>query len=419
MNSRLATSLFFLAPLLGGLIVADVGAVEDASPDDAARYSNRLEVVIPAKDGTIAWKDVASSLASSLKLDAPTLEGIFPSGSLDLKQATTAFALRGIDIALGKAVSFDIVRDAEGETALRVTCDRTAIRRLLASERTAKTARLALDDDWRERSQARPLVLCLHGLKSEPQRFDDFRQFLRESGFATGAASYDDYQSMITSARQLSDLAEELFRPPNTPDLVLVGHSMGGLVAREWTEDPSFHNRQIVALITAGTPHGGSNWATMPPLLDLISDPKYVARDVVDVLLHLPSAPGFRELAPDSEFLKKLNSRSRRADVRYATLAGTKSPMTERQVARLRDTLQALRGESPAVRLLEPRIEPLLGSFDELMEGKGDGVVAVERTKIDGVDDVVTADVIHGDFFGTRTSKKREQVWEAIRRRIE
>ena len=418
MNKRLAISLSILTSLVGGLLVDGVGAQDDQSPDDAALYSNRLEVVIPAEDGTIAWKDV-SSLASSLKLDAPTLEGIFPSGSLDLQQATTAFALRGIDIALGKAVSFDIVRDADGETALRVTCDRTAIRRILASERKAKIASIDLDEDWERRSQDRSLVLCLHGLKSDPTRFDDFRKFLRESGLATGTASYDDYQSMITSARQLSELAEKTFQPPNAPNLVLVGHSMGGLVAREWTENPRLHNQQIVALITAGTPHGGSNWASMPPLLDLVVDPKFVARDLVDVLLHLPSAPGLRELAPDSDFLKKLNARKRRPDVRYATFYGTRSPVSPRQVARLREALEEIRGESPAVRLLQPRIAPLLGSFDELVEGKGDGVVAAERTRMEDVDDIVAADVIHGEFFGVESSKKREQVWEAIRGRIQ
>ena len=40
---------------------------------------------------------------------------------------------------------------------------------------------------------------------------------------------------MTQSAAQLAKAADELFGAYNPPRLVLVGHSMGGLVAREWT----------------------------------------------------------------------------------------------------------------------------------------------------------------------------------------
>ncbi|MDC0935368.1 alpha/beta fold hydrolase [Pirellulales bacterium] len=375
--------------------------------------------MIPAKEGKIVWKDVASSLAKSLQLDAATLEGIFPNGSLDLHSRATAFALRGMDIALGDAVSFAIVRDSEGETALRVTCDRDAIRLLAATKRETKTARIELDDDWKQRAADRPLVICLHGLRSDPKRFEAFRAYLRGSGLATAAASYDDHQSMKKSARQLSELAKRMFRAPNSPDLVLVGHSMGGLVAREWTENRALNNRRIVSLVTAGTPHGGSSWASMPPLLDLVGDEEFHVRDVVDVLLHQPSAPGMRELVPDSDFLNELNSRDRRRDVRYTTIAGTRSPVSEQQVTRIRDALLQARDVSTTVRLLQPRIDPLLSSFDELVQGKGDGAVAVERAKIEGVNDVVTVDVSHGDFFGPASAEKERLVWEAIGQRVD
>ncbi len=310
-----------------------------------------------------------------------------------------------------------MVRDEDGDPALRVRCDRNAVR-FLTSKHQAEAAEIELDEDSFPRSDNRPVVICLHGMKSDSEKFDAFRAFLRRSGYATAAGRYDDHQSIRKSSRQLAQVAAGVFGEARPPKLVLVGHSMGGLVAREWTENPALDNKQIVGLITAGTPHTGSNWASMPPLLDLFAEGKLAASDVVDVLLHQPSAPGMRELAPDSEFLNELNSRPRRPDVRYTTIVGTRSPVSEAQISRLRTTLQRIRDKSPTLRLLSPRIKPLLQSFDELARGKGDGVVAAERATIDGIDDVVPVDVSHGDYFRPPPGNQKQPVWETILARL-
>ena len=376
-----------------------------------------IEIVIPTTNGRIVWKDVASSLAESLTLDAATVERIFPRGSLDLRSGATALALLGIDVALGDAVSLGMVRDQNGQPALRLTADRNAIR-FLTSRHQPKTASIEIDPDWKHKSLKRPLVVCLHGLKSEPDRFDAFRSFLRKSGYATAAISYDDHQSMVVSAGQLSEMARQFFTEPHEPELVLVGHSMGGLVAREWAENESLNNVKVVALITAGSPHSGSNWATLPPLLDLFAERKLDAGDVVDVLLHQPSSPGMRELAPGSKFLRTLNSRPRRADVEYTAIVGSRSPMTTEQLNRIRDTLRDARENSGLLRLLEPRIQPLLQSFDELERGKGDGIVAINRAKMAGVEDVVEVDICHTDYFRAPVGTQSQPVWEAVLERL-
>jgi pimeloyl-ACP methyl ester carboxylesterase len=391
-------------------VPADLPAADSRSP--------RIELIIPTVDGRIQWKDAASSLAQSLKLDVATVERIFPTGSLDLRSSAAVLALFGIDIALGDAVSIAMVRDEDGQPALRLTYDRDAVR-FLASKHQPEAARIELDDDWIERTKHRPLVVCLHGLKSEPERFDSFRVFLRAAGYATAAVRYDDHQSIATSAQQVSTIADKLFNDPKSPELVLIGHSMGGLVAREWAENPDLENERVIGLITAGTPHAGSNWASLPPLLDLFAERKLDASDVIDVLLHQPSAPGMRELAPDSDFLKRLNSRARRGDVRYTTIVGTRSPLTENEVFRIRSTLQRIEAKSTTLRLLQPRIKPLLHSFDELVRGKGDGVVSVQRAKLDGVDDVLHVDVSHGNYFREPVGNQQQAVRDAILTRLQ
>ena len=409
------SAIALVTPFAGAQVPDD--SLPQAQSPSTLSDTTPIELVVPTSEGRIVWKDVAGSLATALRLDAPTVERIFPTGSLDLRSSTTILVLFGIDVALGDAASISVIRNDDGDPALRLRCDRNAIR-FLASHHDSEPAKIHLDDDWVPRSTGRPLVVCLHGLKSEPTRFDDLRDFLRHAGYATAAVSYDDHQSMAASAAQISHITKTALDGTHQPKLVLIGHSMGGLVAREWTENPDLRNQSIVGLITVGSPHRGSNWASLPPLLDFFAEGKVDSSDIVDVLLHQPSAPGMRELAPESAFLTKLQSRPRRGDVRYTAIVGTGSPVSETEVAKLRAALQRLDEKSTTLRLLRPRIQPLLQSFDELVRGKGDGVVAVDRATIEGVRDVVSVELSHIDFFRIKRNGAQQPVWDAILERL-
>jgi len=319
---------------------------------------------------------------------------------------------------LGDAITIAVVEDNAGNPALRLVCDRTAVR-FLASNHAPESAQIEVDDDWKQRTRDRPLVICLHGLKSEPSKFDEFRTFLRGSGYATATFRYDDYQSIRTSASQLSGMVQSLFGDTRTPKVALVGHSMGGLIAREWTENPQLENGRISYLITVGTPHRGSNWACMPPLLEMFTERTFDVSQVIDVILHQPSSPGMRELVPDSAFLRELNARPRRADVRYTNIVGTYSVLTPQQVEKIHEALNRLKESSTTLQLLQTRVRPLLESFDELARGRGDGVVAVQRATMEGVADVVLVNVSHGNFFLPPRGEQTQPVWDIILQRLQ
>jgi pimeloyl-ACP methyl ester carboxylesterase len=188
------------------------------------------------------------------------------------------------------------------------------------------------------------------------------------------------------------------------PDVCLVGHSLGGLVAREMTESPADNDakwvqRNLVQLITIGTPHHGSQWANLPPVAELLSNDADDAGGIVDVLLHRPSAASMRDLMPGSLFLTELNSRPRRDDVRYTSMIGTASPMSASDVNVLRQMLKSMDQSGTPLRLIRPRIRPLLESFDELTAGKGDGIVSVKSAHLPGIDDNIEIAVSHFDMI--------------------
>ena len=72
----------------------------------------------------------------------------------------------------------------------------------------------------------------------------------------------------------LKDLIQRVLNLTQRDKVILMGHSMGGLAAREYLQNPenwtdSYINHHIAKLVTTGTPHGGSNAAG--PDLSLIS----------------------------------------------------------------------------------------------------------------------------------------------------
>ncbi len=88
-------------------------------------------------------------------------------------------------------------------------------------------------------------------------------------------AFYDWRKPVDESARRyLTGWIDRAKKAANANKVVLVGHSMGGLVARSYIQSPEYLNRNDVAhLITLGTPHRGSAeaytaWAGAEPHAD-------------------------------------------------------------------------------------------------------------------------------------------------------
>ena len=65
-------------------------------------------------------------------------------------------------------------------------------------------------------------------------------------------------------AARLADHIEEICRRSGAQQVVVVGHSMGGLVARACLRDPAARGR-IARIVTVGTPHRGSFLALWGP----------------------------------------------------------------------------------------------------------------------------------------------------------
>lgn len=132
-----------------------------------------------------------------------------------------------------------------------------------------------------------PLPVLIHGLYHNPAAWLVMRRRLRRAGYPASCLLH--YPSLRTGfapvAESLADDVRGIMqRHPGRP-IILMGHSLGGLFARRLVAEPDIASA-CRALVTLGSPHGGSRLAALGP--------GPLARDILpssDVIARLRELP--------------------------------------------------------------------------------------------------------------------------------
>jgi pimeloyl-ACP methyl ester carboxylesterase len=116
---------------------------------------------------------------------------------------------------------------------------------------------LLLRHDRHDARTARPPVLLVHGFLGDPTNFLVLRTFLTTRGVGTFASfAYGwrlDYQRLAT---RLGEAVDTLCSATGAPEVDVVGHSLGGLVARYLVELAP--RTPVRSLVTLGAPYFAS-----------------------------------------------------------------------------------------------------------------------------------------------------------------
>jgi pimeloyl-ACP methyl ester carboxylesterase len=280
---------------------------------------------------------------------------------------------------------------------------------------------IALDRNWREVDAERDIVLLVHGFNSEPQHNDEVLKPIRAAGFACGWFRYPNDHAIERSGDLLAEELREFRTQHPERRIALVAHSMGGLVARACIEDSSLDPGNVHRLIMIAPPTKGTFLANYAIGTDLwehgLGKDKGGPIDRVRASFADGLCEAIEDLKPGSECLRRLNARPRNARVAYTVFLGTGALMYDSDLKWLR---RAARwgGKTPLIGRQIDSAALTLHDLDEVLAGKGDGVVAVRRGYLPGVKDTVVYNFRHLSITGPPDSEAVREVHAAVLERL-
>jgi pimeloyl-ACP methyl ester carboxylesterase len=259
---------------------------------------------------------------------------------------------------------------------------------------------------YRPNDPGRPTVCLVHGLNSSSRGFVHMVGPLEEAGYGVVAFDYPFNRPLEESCARFRRDWEQFRRARGeTRPWAIVTHSMGALVARGLVEDPTVPAAGVSTLILIAPVNQGSSLARAQTLRQWVEGAQAVKggpRAPADPLAYLGDGLGEAagDMLPGSTFLTALNARPRKAGVAYHILAGDAGFVPLETRRRIEGQLVALRQQRGLLAGLGKLVSrDVLAQLDELCDGTGDGCVAVERTRLDGVADHVTIHANHAELI--------------------
>ena len=297
------------------------------------------------------------------------------------------------------------------------------LRQKIVCDADLKRYGLRLEDGWAAGPADKPVVILVHGFNSSPLQNAAMMAPIRSANLPCGSFAYPNDHTIRTSAQLLScELRRFAERHPKRR-VVLVCHSMGSLVARACIEDSLYDPGNVERLIMIAPPTHGTLIAHFAVGSDVWEHwlsrtdggPWRRMRDsIIDGL-----GEAADDLCPDSEFLQELNGRPLNPTVRYTVLLGTGARINEAQLDWIRESMCESLAKIPGGNGSAERLEAILNDIDELVAGKGDGIVAVKRGRLDGVSDTLIMPFGHIAVTGEPHSDVLRDVQQAVLQRIQ
>jgi len=247
---------------------------------------------------------------------------------------------------------------------------------------TALGPRTSVDPALGQRS---PTIVLIHGLDDPGLVWMNLEPELVSRNFDVWELRYPNDQQVIDSSMFFFNELVDL-RTDGTREIIIISHSMGGLVTREMLTSPQidyFEQAQsgqvprVVRFIMVGPPNHGSELARFHLLGELREQFVHMMENRGHILQGLLDGAGEAkiDLLPESEFLQTLNGRSNPPGVQMSIIAGVVSPWAEEDIRRYQEAIHE-----------NGQADTLASFLYSVGNGLGDGLVTVDSTRLDGID---------------------------------
>ena len=285
-----------------------------------------------------------------------------------------------------------------------------------------------LPQDLTKPDLIKPVVLVVPGMMNADDSMSIFKQKFSDQQIPAALFRYDSVLGVETVAKRLYEvLSSEATQNPNRK-IILLTHSMGGVVCRRVVEDPAFKLTCVSHLIMVAPPNAGSSVATLEG--EKIKElSKQVKNEEIATILgqHVPAVlketlglytgQARIDLAPDSELLRKVNGFSRNPTIQYTVIAGTSAPIPAAVFG-----IGGLAFEAFGLGngRIGANLKSALQAFkrDEWIEGKGDGAVTVQSVELPGVEDRVRIAFSHCDTCRNPELEGNRELIECVMQRL-
>jgi len=197
---------------------------------------------------------------------------------------------------------------------------------------------MALQDGWYglfDRSDQgavnKPRVVLVHGLDEPGVVWGELMPVLIEAGYSVSEFHYPNDDAVDSSTAYL---VSEWHKLAAEQPVVLIGHSMGGLLIREFVsawrhpveQAPRVAGASVLGVILVGTPNQGSHMARLRIFTEMRDQFKTNTDEGRDPSILAPFKDGTGaakvDLRPGSVFLTELNQRPWPPEVRVDAIAG-------------------------------------------------------------------------------------------------
>jgi pimeloyl-ACP methyl ester carboxylesterase len=376
-----------------------------------AQAERSVEVPI-GQSGDVQVAEIVSRLAQA---SGVTLER--PAASLTLSTQGLARALTKtlLEESLGPEVAIRfqpgamvltiddriLARDQRGEWLRRL--HDLADRATEAARRRALYGMRALTS-YRPNDATRPTLCLVHGLNSSSGGFVHMIPWLEEAGYGLVIYDYPFNRRIEESCVEFArDWAAFRRQAGEQAAWAIVAHSMGVFLARALVEDDATWGHDVSSLVLIAPVNQGSHLARVQTAFQLVNGLQSInGKNTTKAMMHLADGLGqaAQDMLPGSPFLTRVNQRPRRSGLAYHIIAGDSGFLTRDGRAQLDARIDLLTRNSGIFgRLTQAATADLSSLLDELTDGTGDGCVAVERTRLDGVTDHLTIHANHAELI--------------------